>query len=466
MKLDGRRALASMDSAIRDLRETLKVSGRRLEQLRQDQLRAENDRAAAYRELAQLKLDEDELESLEPGFAQLHDRVEALLAERAKALEEVERELAETAEHETALELQRQKATTEAAKATSELDQCLASAEAALAEDSVFQSQLAAIEEAEAVAAHAEQKTLQAQSDRVEKGKPYEAEPLFMYLWNRGYGTDGYRAGPVTRFLDDWVARIADFHSARPNYARLTEIPVRLAAHAEQCRDRVEAAQARADATERETAKQHGAENARAALDAALEARERIDAEIVEAEARYRNLSSRRSVFTQGTDEHYRQAIDLVAEQLARQPLPELRRQANRTLTPEDDRIVRHLAAVEATESDLDLQIQAEQSAQEHHRARIEELRAVRTKFKHRQFDAGNSVFRNADQFGGALTDLIGGVLSSRQFWRFVLNNQGFARPRTGNVFAPKRRRNRSVWRNSGLGRRRGGGGFRTGGGF
>lgn len=466
MKLDGHRALASMDSAMRDLRETLEVSGQRLEQLRQNQLRAENDRAQAYRELAQLKLDEDQLAELAPGFTRLKDRIEAILTERAKALEDVENELAEVAKEETALEQQRQAAAAAVATATTNLDDILAKAEAALATDPDFQSQLDAIDRAEAVATHAEQKTLQAQSDRVEKGQPYESEPLFMYLWNRGYGTAQYRAGPLTRFLDRWVARIAGFDAARPNYARLTEIPLRLAAHADRCRERVEAAQAAAAATERETARQHGAEEARGALDKALEEREKIDAKIDQTEARYVELSSKRSVFTQGTDEHYRQAIDLVAEQLGRQPLPELRRQANRTLTPEDDRIVRHLTAVEATESDLELQIQAEQSAQEHHRARIEELRGVRRKFKQRHFDAGNSVFRNADQFGGALTDLIGGVLSSRQFWRFVLNNQGFTRPRTGNVFAPKRRRNRSVWRNSGIGRRRGGGGFRTGGGF
>lgn len=467
MKLDGHRALASIDSAMRDLRETLEVGGQRLEQLRQSQLRAENDRAQAYRELAQLKLDEERLGELAPGFTRLAERVEALLTERARALEDVESALAKVAQQETTLEQQRQAAALNVANATTKLDEILAAAEAALAEDSTFQSQLKAIEEAEAVATHAEQKTLQAQSDRAEKGRPYESEPLFMYLWNRGYGTPEYRAGALVRFLDRWVARIAGFDVARPNYARLTEIPLRLAAHADQCRGRVQAAQDAAAAREREMANRHGAEEARSVLDEALDERERIDAKINDIEDRYAELASRRSVFIQGTDEYYRQAIDLVAEQLARQPLPELRRQANRTLTPEDDRIVRHLTAVEATESDLELQIQAEQSAQDHHRARIEELRGVRRKFKRRNFDAGNSVFRNADQFGGALTDLIGGVLSSRQFWRFVLSNQGFTRPRTGNVFKPKRRHNRNVWSNRGIGRRRSrGGGFRTGGGF
>ena len=50
-------------------------------------------------------------------------------------------------------------------------------------------------------------KTEQAEADREEKGKPYRDDPLFMYLWERGYGTSAYKAGNLIAWLDGLVAR-------------------------------------------------------------------------------------------------------------------------------------------------------------------------------------------------------------------------------------------------------------------
>ncbi len=52
------------------------------------------------------------------------------------------------------------------------------------------------------VAAESLRKTEQAEADREAKGKPYRDDPLFMYLWERGFGTKNYRAqqpDPVSR---------------------------------------------------------------------------------------------------------------------------------------------------------------------------------------------------------------------------------------------------------------------------
>src|SRR5690606_20680327 len=59
------------------------------------------------------------------------------------------------------------------------------------------------------------------------------ADPLFMYLWNRGYLTPQYRAGGIVRWLDGKVARLIGYAEAQANYARLVELPVRLREHAD-----------------------------------------------------------------------------------------------------------------------------------------------------------------------------------------------------------------------------------------
>ncbi len=82
----------------------------------------------------------------------------------------------------------------------------------------------------------AEEKLRVATADRAIKRIPYEQDPLFMYLWNRGFGTSEYQANPLVRLLDGWVAKVCEFHQARTDYWMLNEIPNRLAAHVERLR--------------------------------------------------------------------------------------------------------------------------------------------------------------------------------------------------------------------------------------
>ena len=83
------------------------------------------------------------------------------------------------------------------------------------------------------MAEEADKKAAQAEADREEKRKPYEADPLFMYLWRRRFGTAEYRANRLARYLDRKVARLIGYDKARANYAMLNELPVRLREHAE-----------------------------------------------------------------------------------------------------------------------------------------------------------------------------------------------------------------------------------------
>ncbi|HEX2137928.1 MAG TPA: hypothetical protein VHG30_18895 [Microvirga sp.] len=85
----------------------------------------------------------------------------------------------------------------------------------------------------DAVVRRAEEKAAQAAADRDEKRRPYEADPLFMYLWRRGFGTRDYRASNLVRYLDRKVAHLIGYEAARVNYAMLLELPERLREHVE-----------------------------------------------------------------------------------------------------------------------------------------------------------------------------------------------------------------------------------------
>ena len=90
--------------------------------------------------------------------------------------------------------------------------------------------------ERRAMAERAEARALEAEREREDKRKPYEADPLFMYLWRRRYGTPDYGATGFTRRMDRWVARLIGFEQARANYHVLLALPDRLHAHAARLR--------------------------------------------------------------------------------------------------------------------------------------------------------------------------------------------------------------------------------------
>lgn len=87
-----------------------------------------------------------------------------------------------------------------------------------------------------AMAERAEAQAADAEAELQAKRGPYEADPLFLYLWRKGYGTQAYEGTGLTRRMDRRVARLIDFEAARANYHALTTLPGRLRAHAARLR--------------------------------------------------------------------------------------------------------------------------------------------------------------------------------------------------------------------------------------
>ncbi len=85
----------------------------------------------------------------------------------------------------------------------------------------------------------AELKAAQAEADLAAKRVPYEQDPIFMYLWRRGFGTPRYTSRGLVRNLDRMVAGHVNYADASRNYTMLTELPIRLREHADRLRGRV-----------------------------------------------------------------------------------------------------------------------------------------------------------------------------------------------------------------------------------
>ena len=466
--LDGREALMQIDRAIDEARrdgDTLKASLAELN-AQETEMRAELRRA--LEELARFRLDQTRAGEVSAAVAGVGREITSLLEAREGEYTELIRALAVTGEEIAKLEARRGEAAAAAGNAAGALDAGEAALQRALEQDRDHRKLFGQAEAAGAVAAEAEHKHALADEDRRVKGEPYEADPLFMYLWRRGHGTPAYRGSGLVRMGDRWVARLIRFDNARANYYMLNEIPKRLGEHAASMRARAEAevdALAAYESAARDRTDVPGLERA---LEEAQSAVEAIDSEIAAARGRARENEAARSAFERGDDPKYRAAVEAMVSALDDDSIAELRRAARRTRMPEDDRIVERLVELE---DDLGALVRERDELARHARSRTErlvELEDMRVEFRRRRYDDYGSGFTDGGLFAVILAEFVRGAISGSVYWdRLARSHRRIARSSSpdfgsGRFRFPGPTSFPGASRGGGFG----GGGFRTGGGL
>lgn len=454
--------LSTIERAGRELRNDEDRLGAIIENAAAETARLRGEQSELFRALARIRLDTLQQQ---PVIGRIDDAERRALA----AIEEQKQRLEALARRRQALRLEIEQAqddNTARAAAVSRAAEAVAALEEAterrLADDVEWQAQAAAVTGAEARADAAEEKAQQAEADRDEKSKPYLADRLFVYLWDRGYGTAEYRGGRFARMGDSFVAKVVDYEPARRNYFSLTEIPRRLREHAERLKGEVAAEQEKLESLERAALEADGI----GALEAALQAAESDLAEAekqlagLEAEDRSVELDRERLLGVEG--EHgLMGALEELAASLQRDDLRQLMRAAMQTPTEDDERIVRRLQEIEMTIERWDQEAKQARDASIELARKRAELERSRDAFRDAGYHRRGGGFSNDKLIGDIIGGIIGGVLSSgelRDALRSGYRPSGKRSSRSGgSIFGGSSR---------GSSGRRGSGGFRTGGRF
>ena len=471
----GQQTLTSIDQGLRQVRQQVgeldtqvQITSRKLVHLRQEE-------ADGYRKLAEMRLDQLIRGEVITGLDAADRRVQTLLGEREQALQALQSRIEASQRAEDGLDAEREAMRQQADQAAERLDSMEATTQQRLQEDPAHKELLAAAHVADEIAIQAEEKTTQAEADRVEKGGPYEADSLFMYLWKRHYGTSRYSAGPLTRFLDAKVARLCAYHAARPNYAMLLGIPARLREHAQRVRSDADAAFAALEALEAAAADEDGIPVQRAAVEQAEQALRKIDQHIQQEEETFNRLLQEQALFAAAEDPYFNKAIATLVAEFEREGFSSLRQYAETTATAKDDRIIQKLANIDSEKRQLNDALDNHKQMHARHMSRLQELQEVRRNFKRKRFDDMHSQFDNTGLLAVIMKEFLHGVASSDDLWGTILRNQRYRQTRSNPDFGSGGfGRSRKVWRipssrrggTLGSVTRRRGGGFRTGGGF
>ncbi len=213
-----------------------------------------------------------------------------------------------------------------------------------------------AVDDAQEIAANADEKAELAETDLGEKGKPYANDPLFIYLWTKKHAQAEDRSGTFVRFFDRKVARLIGYSGARANYAMLQEIPARLREHAKNKQADLEEAKRKLAVVEREALVAAGVEPLEARVEAAHAAMKAAEDEVVKITAELKRIDDERATLVDA-DENEGRAVDLLASALAREDLNELLNEASRTPTKADDKAITSIASARAAREKADAEI-------------------------------------------------------------------------------------------------------------
>jgi hypothetical protein len=488
---NGFSTLAHIDRRLQDTRSHVHEIELKAEQSSQKLAAISNDEAETYTELATISLDVlDNAEGLKTKLTTAERKAKGLLTQRAQTLEGLVQETERSLEEQTKLEKERERQAEAIEAVAEQLHEQVEKTQARLAGQADYKAAQESAQQAVDTVNAAQAKALRSNKELQEKASQYGADLLFTYLWKRHYGTQAYRAGRITRVLDEWVADHVGYEESRRNYYMLQEIPKRLDAHVEALHEDAAKKMAELERLEHVAETEDGTIALEDKLVAMKETLDEADQAIEREEIHYGKCMSQRDEYARAEDDYYRKAVAVLHDGLKNQSLDELRRQAALTEGYEDDSLVSRLGELRLDKQAIKQAHHVTQRSSRQLAERLHGLERIRRDFKQRSFDAPHSQFSNSQAVTGAVDDFVGGLINISELWRIVERSQRFIQRRTypnhgrhpSAVRFPRGIRIPSNWgglggggigRSGGGGFRlpgggggSGGGGFRTGGGF
>jgi hypothetical protein len=481
--ITGQQGLRAIEKALAEIERDEQAARAEAQREAEDHAAFEADLLKGYKDLARARVDI----ALEDGVI---DRADGLSAAVGRNLERwleaqaaLKRRWTKLRGETEAWRKTRRDAHEAVESARSEYDRAFARAGEKLKLDEAHQTLAREYEESLKHIANATSKAATSEAEKAEKGKPYLSDPLFVYLWRRGYGTADYQGFGLTRMLDGWVARLVDYRNARANYAALNEIPARLRQYVERLQASSQAAREAIEANIHRRVSEAAGRDIAAEIARLENQLAEAEKAVIDREAELDRVSDEMTRMAAGDEENFAAALDDLARMLSATPLSDLTRDARTTTSGKDDQAIARIAAIGDKAARSGQRIQGVRERLETLSARRSDLLRIAAEYRRQRYDDRSSEFDQENLFSQLLAQLVAGTLSAGDYWSEVKRRQRWNRrasdrfPRYGDD-VQSRRGGAPGWPRlpgpiiitgggggGGFGGGSRGGGFRTGGG-
>ncbi|MEO1027948.1 MAG: hypothetical protein AAFX02_02710 [Pseudomonadota bacterium] len=380
--ITGKEALKLIDGSVSRARSALDDAIRSADETRQRRGEVRKEQVAQFQALAKFRLenleeetDTSDLTKAERKAAELLDQHAAFIEEEFAALDRLQAKIGELEQDRVAAS---DKLGTAVEKQSEKIDSVLEK----LGETKAWQELKSALDEAAAIVERATQKLEIAKADRDEKGEPYESDPLFSYLWKRKYRTTEYKAGGLIRMLDEWVGKLCGYDKAHLTYARLIELPDRLAEHVEHVTELEADAENALKELETEALTKTGVDKMEAEIETMRQSVRDLDEAVEAAEKQHLERAESHQAALSAETGPAEEARTVLAAALRKMSFPDLRTMVAQTVELEDDRIVDELVRLRAEEMQLEIAIKDDTGLPNRRRDDLRDFEALRSMFK------------------------------------------------------------------------------------
>jgi len=439
MSLSGPEALRSLDEALRDIRREEDEIAKRLARSAELVTKFKETESELLRQLAEVRLDPASQAALAGRLSQAEVKAREMLSRHGAELSAAEGELKGLDQQIAALAKERTEQAAAADKAQAELKALADRVAVEAVKNPEYAQKRKTAEQLAHVAEESLRKTQQAEADREQKGKPYRDDPLFMYLWERGFGTKNYRENNLIQYFDGLIAGLVGFPEARANFAMLNEIPLRLREHADRQQQIAAAVGEEVTKLEKAAVDAAGGRPTRELLEKAEARIAAIDQEMVAAEDKRDERARAQRELAQGSDPAFSAAVSGLAEALSREDIQTLLTQARATETGQDDTIVQQIDESRQRAAEEDGDSREQKARLKTLAARRRELEDIQYEFKKQNFDNPRSTFREDKLVGDLLNDFLRGGITAADYWGQWRRSQNW----TG---GPQQQRQDSPW--------------------
>ncbi|MCA8974508.1 MAG: hypothetical protein KDC98_07285, partial [Planctomycetes bacterium] len=430
--LSGQKVYRTITARVAEARERLDAATAKSEAARRDLAEVRRAETRTLAELAKVRLGELDGDRIAAELDAADREALAQLADRDRERDRLAAALAAGARDLAAMMAQRASLREGRDAAAGAHESRAAATMQRLGEDDGYRTQLGHVEFITAQAAEANEKARRAEADRIEKGKPYEADKLFTYLWRRRYRFPEYRPvalfgplfGPLLRALDSWVARLCGYDGAHRDYGMLLEIPVRLRAHADAVAAEAEAEAEKLRELQQEAMAADGVPELLTRLEAAQQELDELDQRIGQAEAEQDRLGLEQAAVSAGNDPWSARARQAIEAQLQREDILTLHRDAAATPTPRDDELVLQVSALRTRKDGLAIACAEAEAEQARAKTAFDGVDDLSRRFRRRDFESSNSMFDSDFDIGDLLAGILGGGLRSGDAWSTLRRRQ------------------------------------------
>ncbi|MBO6893337.1 MAG: hypothetical protein JJ866_15440 [Roseibium sp.] len=468
--LTGRQTLGTIEQSREDLRREEAELSKRIERSTRSLTDLQERQSEAYRDLARFRLNTDAAGALNTRLDSAAREARRLLDKRSADYKVLTDQLRHCEAERVELQKSRLEFDSGRDAAENQMDELMEAVDGRLENDSAYLAQRERTEKALATAEAAAQKAATSEKDRQEKGKAYEADPLFIYLWKRGFGTPDYSHRGLVRSLDRWVAGLVRFQDARANYAVLTSIPDKMARHAERCAQNAEDEQQKLADFSRNAMIDAAGTDLVGTIENLSDQIEQIDGELDGLDRRIETLSGALAEFSSGEDADFQKAEEHLSVSLQADDLNDLWLAALDTPSPEDEKTVQRIADFRERIEQVAREIRQDRELQRDMSRRRAELADVIKRFRSNGYGSWESTFSDDKLTTVLLGELVKGAITGAEYWARAERSHKRRKPRGRRVAFPKGsglpKSMGGFGGRRGAGRKRGSGSFKTGGGF